>query len=629
MRKPVFIRKKVSKVHKKSGIYKHAGRLAAVTAAFCLLSSMVLTVYGEEKINNSTLSKEVVTNIYHKHVGSPEVQGGCYTVEIPHIHAGDEKNGGDCFQIPILHEHQGDSVSGGGCYGKEIPHVHQEGCYETHSHSDTCFQTIDCQEIYTQVEPYDTEERVCQNHGMTLFNLANSVVVHSDCGKEPENVPISYCQLCGQHQNTRHRVTKKLCAYEEGDIDYDNIKCGKNDGAVDGYERDCGYEEGEVESYGISCGKKTDGYGTGCNLTTDEPLGKLILTSKAMEDGKKAAVSARVEDLSFGKLMLSDEPFVWKDAKGNVIGTDDVVEVEENGNYSVTLRLENRDVEEAGLHSSILVDSIYKEEIKPTPQPSRTPEASPSPFAGTGGNDREDNEKGDEKDNNDDENDGGNGDDFEGDDSGSEEDGNDNDGNVIKEKTKDSKKKTEAFSDGVLDERSISNTGKGNDSSDKKSLSSTPSASPQNQEKMTKETAAVQIKEAKAPEETVTRMQHEEKKNSIFSSPAVRVITITAGALLLIVGILLLLAYLLRSVKVYNDDGEGKMCYLGRCLVHREEDVYFLTVSDAMVEKSYTNRYCIKPGLFRLGKEEDEELTVYKETKKAIVPLSREMIVMI
>ena len=48
-----------------------------------------------------------------------------------------------------------------------------------------------------------------------------------------------------------------------------------------------------------------------------------------------------------------------------------------------------------------------------------------------------------------------------------------------------------------------------------------------------------------------------------------------------------------------------------------------------MVEKSYTNRYCIKPGIFRLGKDEDEELVVYKETKKAVVPLSREMIVML
>ena len=71
------------------------------------------------------------------------------------------------------------------------------------------------------------------------------------------------------------------------------------------------------------------------------------------------------------------------------------------------------------------------------------------------------------------------------------------------------------------------------------------------------------------------------------------------------------------------------MRYLGRCLVHREEEVYFLAISDEMVEKSYTNRYRIKPGIFRFGKEEGEELIIYKEGKKAVVPLSREMIVLL
>ena len=52
-----------------------------------------------------------------------------------------------------------------------------------------------------------------------------------------------------------------------------------------------------------------------------------------------------------------------------------------------------------------------------------------------------------------------------------------------------------------------------------------------------------------------------EKKNSIFDFPAVRVITITTGSLLLLACILFLLAYLRRSVKIYNDDGEGKLHY--------------------------------------------------------------------
>lgn len=79
---------------------------------------------------------------------------------------------------------------------------------------------------------------------------------------------------------------------------------------------------------------------------------------------------------------------------------------------------------------------------------------------------------------------------------------------------------------------------------------------------------------------------------------------------------------------MYNDDGKGRMIYLGRCMVETEEDTYFTIITDAMVEKAYTNRYCIKPGLFLLGKKE-EELIVHKEAKKAAVRLDKEMIVML
>ena len=90
-----------------------------------------------------------------------------------------------------------------------------------------------------------------------------------------------------------------------------------------------------------------------------------------------------------------------------------------------------------------------------------------------------------------------------------------------------------------------------------------------------------------------------------------------------------MLCYLmLMTVKVYNDDGEGKMVYLGRCRIRLKEEGYTAEISDRMAEKAVTNRYCIKPGAFRLFRGDEEELLVCCNQKKVSAPLCREMIVM-
>ncbi len=105
---------------------------------------------------------------------------------------------------------------------------------------------------------------------------------------------------------------------------------------------------------------------------------------------------------------------------------------------------------------------------------------------------------------------------------------------------------------------------------------------------------------------------------------AVQVITIAVSTLLLLTGILLLLLYIRRSVGVYNDDGNGSFTYLGRALVRLEQDGYAITISERMIERSYTNRYRIRPGLFRLGKKEGD---VYKDNRRIGVYISTYMIV--
>lgn len=73
---------------------------AAFAAAAVLLLGGAMTVYGQENGNASSGTlKTVATDIFHRHIGSPDTGGGCYT-------------------RPIEHKHQGDAAAGGGCYTK-------------------------------------------------------------------------------------------------------------------------------------------------------------------------------------------------------------------------------------------------------------------------------------------------------------------------------------------------------------------------------------------------------------------------------------------------------------------------------------------------------------------------------
>jgi len=143
-----------------------------------------------------------------------------------------------------------------------------------------------------------------------------------------------------------------------------------------------------------------------------------------------------------------------------------------------------------------------------------------------------------------------------------------------------------------------------------------------------KDTKQKKLPEIKAPNTAAGQAERSKLFKGIFAIPAVRIITLTIGTLLILAGAFLLLLYIRRSVRLYNDDGEGRLVYLGRLSVRLEEDGYAVTISEKMEEKAYTNRYCIRPGLFRIGKAQ-QELLVYKGAERCTVCLEREMIVVI
>lgn len=725
MRKRVFkrIRKTAAGATTKPAV-KAAVRAAALAAAISLMLGTVMTAYGEE--GAGSILKSVVTDIFHRHIGSPDTEGGCYTNPIEHVHQGDAVNGGGCYTKPVAHEHTGSPETGGGCYGKEIPHTqHGPECYrsETHKHESACLSG-NCTITYTAKEIIETYTDTCRIHGVTAHERRAAIADHSDCGRGKVDAVMEQCQSCTNILTRTHTFIN--CGKQEGTTQI--LECSKT---IEGYDISCGYAQGGVEYYERECDGAPDGYGLGCGLDEDRPCGRLILTSQAAGDASRVIISAKVEDLTGGWLILSGDPYVWRDQEGNVLGSGQSLEVDKNGDYSVSVSLENRDVDESGLHSSISVDSIREKEpeipvptatpsatISPSPSatatatqsptatpgattkptesptatpsatteptesptatpsatitptespaatptatimPSATPEAtsspesvvpekSPKPSAipesSPGQEDKkedtdqkkEDDEEGKEE-NKDQDKDEDKSEEVES--AGTQDKG--SGGGNNKGTGQDTKASDENPSEGDLGE----DRSEGEDNSrsfyygKKDRLAEQPpveaekasaSPSPETKEKIEKETATVTVSGNNAGQDRQYKVGQQKKKGGFFQSTAVKIITVALSTLLILAGVLFLVFILLCSVRVFNDDGEGRMVYLGRCMVRKKEGEYSLVITQSMTERSCTNRYCIKPGLFRLGKKEDQELVVCRDTKKAAVPLSREMIVIL
>lgn len=598
MKKRVFKKKKKIKGYKAR---KLMGRALSLAAALCLLAGITLTAQGEEAKETNIreageqASKVVITEIYHKHMGNSGEPGGCYSAPVLHQHQGNEETGGPCYQKVVYHTHAGNENEGSGCYTQPVYHQHkgdelQGGeCYEeiTHVHTKDCYQQEDCIMYHTlKGEVLSTWTDFCYSHQETLFGEARGTASHSSCGAGEEEKTYRYCLACGFVGPTLHSYQKLICPIEEGTTIGYQLSCGKDDKTIDGYEPGCGFQEAEREAYALSCEKAVEEYRIDCGLKENQLCGRLIVTNETTQQAEQVVISARIEDLTGGRLKSDTASYEWKDAGGKLLGTGNEITVNENGTYFVFVRLENKDVDEAGLRSSILVDNIYKAQASATPAPESqatpepTPEVTPEP-----------------------------GENAQPSPSSSEESGNDSEeGND--DSTKDDDRK-------ALSAGGVRKTSK----QAKTSPQPSPAKSP-----LKKESRTVLLPEKEAKEEVTYQVEQEQKHKGIFDVPAVRIITVTGGVFLLMAGLFLLLFYLRNSVKVFNDDGEGRMIRLGRCMTKREGDCYTLTITEAMVERACTNRYCIKPGLFLLGKREDQELIVFKGDKGITVYLSREII---
>lgn len=588
MRKLVIVKKKKIRIYKS---HKHIGKMLTIAAAISMLVGMlpVLAVHAEED-----------GAIYHKHIGNSESEGGCYGEPIYHVHQGNETEGGACFATPVYHAHQGNEAEGGGCYGEPIYHVHQgnktEGgsCYKPnrHVHSASCYRTAICNYTLSIGSSYKTWDQWCAHHEMTSHSEAKATAHHGNCGAADESMVVTYCRSCGHGTRGSHEYAVFSCSADTSVITGYTFNCSKTEETVDGYAVNCQKDENTIDSYSQSCektGETVDGYDLNCGWDESMPCGKIIVTNETPGRAEKVLLHVTIEDFTGGKLILDEKPYSWQDEEGNLLGEGEYIEIDKNGSYKVSVKLKNEDVDKERLGKNVQVDNVHK----------------PAPGKDDDESDKDEDEKKEDEDKNE-----------ENDDTTSEEI-QENPIEVIPILPSSEPEQV------VVETEVLPPTSTETMKTTKKIA--TPSPTPTQTPVIKKETSHVELPKNETLEEIEYKPMEIEEKGGFFSLPAVKVISITAGGLLMLGGFGLLFLWKKKSVKLLNDDGEGRLYGVGHCPVVEAEEGYTVYITESMLERSSTNRFCIKPGLFLIGKEEGQELIVCKEQKRISVSLNKEM----
>lgn len=587
MRKLVITKKKKIKIFKKHGkvknyLIKAAAMIMAVGVAAG--SSSVSHAAGilPVPLQAPESADQIITYVYHQHIGNENENSGCYRQPVFHSHIGDVKKGGPCYQTPIYHIHEGNVKDGGPCYQTPVYHSHEgdgtaeEGCYKAvyHAHSGKCYKNISSSDYGCHtIKTVDTSDGDDGENDYKYYYMSCGTVVH------------------GTNSSHTHRVLN--CSKEDEIVGYELI-CGKTEETLEGYALSCTKPDLYIDSYGLSCKKTSediDRYAMNCGKEEDEPYGTIVVTRLA-ESKHKVTLTVQFENINGGNIQLSDAPFTWYDNNGSELGKGESITVAQNGKYAVAVGVVNEDVNKENLRVEMSVDSIRGD-------------------SGGSWNDNDDDDR-DDKDSNDDDN--------SDDNEETQETTNKPSVSSMPSATPVVKDKVSATAAPPQTDSEISDRKEEDKNAEKPIPTTTP--------RVKKQTETVRAKEKKSEVEIPIEMQTVEKEDGFFSSPLAKVITVTLGTFAALTGVFIL-CYLLRwSVRIYNEDGQGNMIYLGRSMVRNEEDGYLVHITEQMSEKAVTGRYCIKPGLFRLGRGE-EEILVERGQKRVSVSLQKEMLVII
>ncbi len=571
--------------------------------------------------------------ITHKHTGSRDACGGCYT--LPHYHVHSDPGSGDCY-TPRYHEHTG-SPSGGGCYTVPVLHEHTgdgtcaEGCYVAryHSHNSDCYRTGSCNWQRT-IRTVGLTESWCHIHRDITQVEAEITETHSSCGQDTRYDYVSYCPSCGYsgamggvHDYSVLTCTKGT-SYVEGYV----LGCSHVEGDVDHYDPGCDME-GVIEGYDLTCsktGSHIDFYDPGCGLE-DGQNAVAVRVDQSPVSGGGMQLTVSLEDQSGGVIDISGADFLWKDTEGNELGTGDSLTVSANGTYGLSVI-----VSDDGIYADSCNGNVEVTGIRP-----------PSSGGGNGNDNPGDNrDEGDGSSN-------GDGSSGNGYDSGSDS-GDDDTYYAVATPTptptatpavavntgSNGKTDTRETSSGSKWRNDDADSGSDGSSSDDMFIGKADQTAGIDRNITVEKRKADATKTEAGNKENLDKGEVSDtdpdrsggflgKAGQFLRTPAGRVITIGVSTALLIGAGFLLLVLLRRTVIVFNFDGQMKRHFVGIVFIRLKKDGYELEIPDDICERAYTSRYEFFMGFFMIGCDSDTQILVIKKDRQTMAKIERMM----
>lgn len=481
---------------------------------------------------------------------------------IRHTHSGDAQNGGECFGNPVHHAHDGDAQGGGKCYSNPVYHVHSGDS----SHGGACYG-----------------QKITHTHSGNAFVGGQCYAAlyhqHSDScyaeGPHESSCP-SHMEYHSYDCGTIHdwdgdgHGCDGFTAYDCAGHQY--MACGMSEGTIIGYAFSCNYGEGQVIGYRLNCGKSSEtieSYELTCTKTPEDI--DHYENTCGMEEGQEIEIPDPPTDNSNSGNESGDDAGNGSLDEGgtgdNGSGEGTETEPTENSNDDGNTSGQDDSGDGNGGNGGDNGDGSSQEPL-PTPVPSVEPVIKPSPSMAPAA------------------------------------------AEVTEEAPVRKKEKTTAAKPSPTPELTLT----------------PPSPSPTQQvvpKVVEEETVELPVAAAQ-PEDAGGEPLVLKHRWAVFT-PVIKMVSITSGTVLVLAAIALLLLYLRRSVRIYNDNGKGRMKYLGRAAVILSEEGYYIQITDKLEERAATNRYCIRPDLFLIGKNSSWEIYVVKDGKKKSVYLDKEM----
>lgn len=132
-------------------------------------------------------------------------------------------------------------------------------------------------------------------------------------------------------------------------------------------------------------------------------------------------------------------------------------------------------------------------------------------------------------------------------------------------------------------------------------------AEPESEEETESETVFVSMEDLGDEPEYLPKKEMKKKKSMDLSK---WITLLLAGCFSILLALLILLVWL-RSMVVYVKNRKDEWCYLGRLWIGKNEEKYTVKISDAMIAKCETTRFCFKPAWGFVQMHDEEEMYFY------------------